>query len=133
MYYLDTNICIYFFKGTYPKINENILRVDPLDIRIPALVKAELLTGAYKSNRRELVLKQLDILFRTFKTEDFTDDMAKTYAEIRSDLEMKGKPIGPIDTIIASIVKHNNGTLVSHNIKEFERVSGLELVDWTVN
>ena len=49
---------------------------------------------------------------------------------IRADLESKGQPIGPYDTLIAGIALSNNATLVTHNPKEFERVNGLTIEGW---
>ncbi len=51
--FLDTNICIYFLKGTHPLVRNRLMEYGPEDIRIPALVKAELLYGAAKSARQE--------------------------------------------------------------------------------
>ena len=61
----------------------------------------------------------------------FGDSEAKHYAEIRADLEESGTPVGPIDMIIAAIVPASGGTLVTHNVSEFSRVSDLILEDWT--
>ncbi|MBW2177061.1 MAG: type II toxin-antitoxin system VapC family toxin [Deltaproteobacteria bacterium] len=51
--FLDTNICIYFLKGTHPLVRNRLMEYGPEDIKIPALVKAELLYGAAKSARQE--------------------------------------------------------------------------------
>ena len=52
-YYLDTNICVYYIKGKYPKLLEKLLSKHPNDIKIPAIVKAELIYGVQKSERKE--------------------------------------------------------------------------------
>ena len=130
MYYLDTNTWIYFLNGRSEQIRNKILNTDPSLIRIPTIVKAELLVGAYKSNNMEKVRDKLEILFHTFRTEDFTDEMTYTYAEIRSVLEKFGTPIGPNDLLIASIVVNKKGILITHNTREFERVQELQLEDW---
>lgn len=51
---------------------------------------------------------------------------------VRSYLEVKGIIIGPNDIIIASIVKANNGVLITNNTKEFARVKGLNIMDWSL-
>ena len=48
-YYLDSNICVYFLKGQFPSIMENIQNTNPVNIKIPSIVKAELLFGAEKT------------------------------------------------------------------------------------
>jgi len=60
----------------------------------------------------------------------FDDAAALVYGEIRSTLEKAGTPIGPNDLMIASIARTHGVILVTHNLKEFSRVPGLELEDW---
>ena len=61
------------------------------------------------------------------------DDLAATKAaEIRANLAALGTPIGPYDLLIAAIAIVNNLTLVTHNTREFERVSELKFEDWEV-
>lgn len=96
-------------------------------------MKAELLLGALKSknpkNNRNIVLDFLDFL-DPFEILGFNDVDSEIYAEIRSNLELKGIPIGPNDLLIASIVLHHNGILVTNNEKEFSRINTLKLENW---
>jgi tRNA(fMet)-specific endonuclease VapC len=63
---------------------------------------------------------------------DFTSEAAFTYGRVRSDLKQKRTTIVPLDTLIAAHAKSENCTLVTNNTKEFERVDGLPLEDWTI-
>ncbi|MCW7470527.1 type II toxin-antitoxin system tRNA(fMet)-specific endonuclease VapC [Leptospira kanakyensis] len=130
-YFLDTNICLYFLKGKNDKIENNIKKLNPNRIKIPSIVKAELLLGALKSQNpkknQSTILNFLD----PFEIIGFNDIESEIYSEIRSDLESKGLPIGPNDLIIASIVLSNNGILVTNNEKEFSRILSLKLENWT--
>lgn len=130
-YFLDTNICIYFLKGKNDKIENNIKKLNPNRIKIPSIVKAELLLGALKSQNPKknqgTILNFLD----PFEIIGFNDIESEIYPEIRYDLELKGLPIGPNDLIIASIVISNNGILVTNNEKEFSRIKSLKLENWT--
>ncbi len=130
-YFLDTNICIYFLKGMYPRLKDNLLNHNPQMIAIPSMTKAELLYGAEKSQKKEENLEKIGKFLKPFEIKGFNDDEAEIYAIIRSKLEMKGTPIGPNDMIIASIVLANNGVLVTKNIKEFSRIDDLKIEDWT--
>lgn len=56
---------------------------------------------------------------------------AEHYADIRGRLEKKGKVIGPADLIIAATARAAGAVLVTHNTKEFSRVPGLQIEDWT--
>lgn len=129
-YFLDTNTCIYFLKGKKVNIENNIKKLNPNRIKIPSIVKAELLLGALKSQNpkknRDIVLDFVD----PFEILGFNDIESEIYSEIRSNLELKGLPIGPNDLIIASIVLNNNGILVTNNEKEFSIIQSLKLENW---
>ncbi|MBM3788553.1 MAG: type II toxin-antitoxin system VapC family toxin [Acidobacteria bacterium] len=60
----------------------------------------------------------------------FDEMAARTAARIRLDLEARGSPIGPIDTLIAATALAHGAILVTHNVREFERVAGLIIEDW---
>ena len=130
MYFLDSNTCIYFLKGMYPSILEELRQRRPEEIKIPAIVKAELLLGVEKSKQKKKNFELYSKFFEPFEIISFDNKSAILYAKIRASLEEKGKIIGPNDILIAAIVMANNGILVSHNTKEFKQVSGLQLVDW---
>ncbi|EMS83314.1 type II toxin-antitoxin system tRNA(fMet)-specific endonuclease VapC [Leptospira noguchii] len=129
-YFLDTNICIYFLKGKNENLKKNIRKLNPNRIKIPSVVKAELLLGAFKSNdnrkNREIVLSFLD----PFEIIGFNDIESEIYAEVRSNLEIQGIPIGPNDLLIASVVLSSNGILITNNEKEFKRIPNLKVENW---
>ncbi|MBE8365327.1 type II toxin-antitoxin system tRNA(fMet)-specific endonuclease VapC [Leptospira borgpetersenii] len=129
-YFLDTNICIYFLKGKGENIEKNIRKLNPNRIKIPSVVKAELLLGVFKSNdqkkNREIVLSFLD----PFEIIGFNDIESEIYAEVRSGLEIQGIPIGPNDLLVASVVLSSNGILVTNNEKEFKRIPNLKIENW---
>ncbi len=129
MYLLDTNTVIYFFKGL-GQISKNLFLHSPKEIFIPSIVLYELEVGIAKSNNPNKRKKQLNLLLEQIQIIDFSTREAKESASIRATLEMKGTPIGPMDILIAGYAKANNLTLVTHNIKEFERVDKLMIVDW---
>lgn len=130
MYFLDTNICIYFLKGVYPAIQEKMQNLHPPQIKIPSIVAAELLYGATKSIRKKENLENVQKFLIPFEIIPFETQAAETYAEIRSVTEAKGISIGPNDLIIASIVMANEGILVTNNTKEFGRIKNLKIENW---
>jgi tRNA(fMet)-specific endonuclease VapC len=132
IYFLDTDTCIYFLNGAYPKLTEHFRARSPLNIKIPAVVKAELLFGVEKSKHKKTNGKKYEYFLNTFATVGFADAAAERYALIRNKLEKAGKLIGPNDLLIASIVLAEGGTLVTHNKREFKRVPGLLVEDWTI-
>lgn len=60
-----------------------------------------------------------------------TRDSVDIAAEIYADLRSKGMPLDDIDILIGGTAITNNMTLVTHNRKHFDRIDGLEVVDWS--
>ncbi len=129
MYLLDTNTIIYFFKGI-GDIKKTLFSHSPKDIYVPSIVIYELEVGIAKSNNSRKRKEQLDSLLSDINIVDFSQKEAKSSANIRALLEKAGTPIGPIDTLIAGCALSNNLTLVTRNIKEFQRVDGLKVENW---
>jgi tRNA(fMet)-specific endonuclease VapC len=132
MYFLDTNTCIYFLKGQYESLIKKFKEKKPEEIKIPSIVKAELLFGIEKSKKKKENRIIYEKFLAPFEIISFDDNTAIQYSQIRSNLEKKGKIIGPNDLIIAATVLSWNGILVSHDIKEFKQVIGLNLEDWVI-
>lgn len=129
-YFLDSNICIYSLKGISEKLFKKILSIEPNNIKIPSIVKAELLLGAEKSLKRKENLKIINEFLTPFEIVSFDSKAAEKYSIIRADLEKKGKIIGPNDLIIAATVSANSGILITNNTKEFKRVKNLLIENW---
>ncbi|GHV41991.1 nucleic acid-binding protein [Spirochaetia bacterium] len=130
MYFLDSNICLYYLKNRYPPLSRKLTATAPDKIKIPSIVEAEIFTGVEKGARqtsREL----WEEFFAPFEIVPFDHEAAGKYALIRASLEQNGTIIGPNDLIIAATVMAKNGILVSHNTGEFKRIPGLSLEDWT--
>jgi tRNA(fMet)-specific endonuclease VapC len=128
-YILDTNTVIYFFKGM-GQVADNLLKTAPKDIGIPAVVIYELEVGLGKSKSPAKRRKQLQTLVNLVTVIPFGEQEAQAAAKIRTSLERLGTPIGPIDNLIAGTAVAHRCTLVTHNCKEFNRIKGLEVVDW---
>jgi len=130
-WFLDSNICIDCLRGKAPLVMRTLQTLEPSQVKIPALVKAELLVGAAKSAQPERNRELVDLLLAPFDIIPFDDAAAIVYGQIRSNLEQVGQRIGFNDLIIAATVIAQNGTLVSANTKEFCRIEGLDLETWT--
>jgi tRNA(fMet)-specific endonuclease VapC len=130
IYLLDTNTCIKYLNGSLLSIRDRIEKNNPNDISICSVVKAELFYGAMKSQNSNKNMIKLKKFFDRFFSFSFDDEASRVYGNIRSKLERAGTPIGPNDLMIASVAISNHLTLVSHNVREFERVKDLLLEDW---
>jgi len=129
-YLLDTNVCIRYLNGQSPGVRKQLESVEPDDLALCSVVKAELFYGALKSARPERNLQRARRFTDRFTSLPFDDLAALEYGDIRSVLEKSGTPIGPNDLLIAAIARAYDLTLVTHNVAEFTRVPGLELEDW---
>lgn len=132
IYLLDTNVCIHLLNKKHDVILQHLRQHSPADIALCSVVKAELLYGARRSQRPEANLQLLKAFFAPLQSLPFDDDCAEHYGQIHADLLTLGKPIGPNDTLIASIARAHDATLVTHNTHEFSRVAALRLQDWEV-
>lgn len=130
MYLLDTNACIRLLNGTSPALVDRLSSTPRTQVRLSAVVKAELLYGARRSQRVAENLRLLDEFFATIASIPFDDSCADEYGKIRFELERTGTPIGPNDLMIAATARAHGLTLVTHNRREFARVPELRLEDW---
>lgn len=132
-YLLDTNICIYLINRR--PHHEAVLRhMDGLmygDLLISSITIAELRYGVAKSARPEQNREKFEGFIERFEIVAFDDATAAVYGNIRAGLENAGTPIGPLDTLIAAHALCLQCTLVTNNVKEFGRVPGLKIENWT--
>ena len=126
---MDTNTLIYYFKGQ-GQIAKNFANVSPQEIGISRIVLFELQVGIAKSTSPAKRTQQLQQLLSRVNLVPFDRDSAVAAATIRAQLEQQGTPIGSLDVLIAGTALAFQATLVTHNVKEFSRVSGLAIADW---
>ena len=126
---LDCSAVIHYFKGV-GRVAENLQRTAPHELAIPAVVLYELEAGVARLDNPKRRREALNLLARAVRILAFDEAAAKAAAAIRTELERKGRGIGPMDTLIAGTALANSATLVTHNTREFARVLGLRLVDW---
>lgn len=129
MFALDTNILIYFFKGE-GRVAERLLAQPPTRIAIPTLVVYELEVGIAKSTSPERRVEQLGELVDTVTLLPFHREAASEAAAFRAELEAIGRPIGPLDILIAGTAAAHAATLVTRNTAEFARIDRLSVEDW---
>lgn len=132
IYFLDTNICIYYLNNSNSAISARLEELPTANIKIPSMVAAELLYGAEKSGKREYNIKIFKAFLSIYEIINFDDKAAEHYSVIRADVERKGQIIGSNDIVIAATVLANDGVLVTHNVDEFSRIRQLKTEDWTV-
>jgi tRNA(fMet)-specific endonuclease VapC len=127
---LDTNICIYMIKNKPPEIRERFALFSPGDIGISAVTVAELQYGVAKSTAKEKNALALEAFLLPLEIVSFEQESARIYGKIRAHLERQGSPIGGMDMLIAAQAIAQSLTLVTHNLKEFQRIPELRLETW---
>jgi tRNA(fMet)-specific endonuclease VapC len=129
-YLLDTNICIYLIKGNFPSVVSRFKQCAMTDIGVSAISVAELEFGIAKSGlaKNRITLDRWLMQIQQFP---FDNAAAKAYGVLRAQLQSKGTPIGSLDMLIAAQAIALQVTLVSNNLREFTRVQGLKVENWT--
>lgn len=129
-YLLDTNVCIRYMNGRAPAVLQHLQALQPTDIVVCAVVKAELFYGAHRSHNPERSLAIQRQFLQPYRSLPFDDAAAEIAGQLRAQLASSGTPIGPHDLQIAAIALANGCTLVTHNVREFGRVPDLSIEDW---
>jgi tRNA(fMet)-specific endonuclease VapC len=129
-YLLDTNICIYIIKKKPEKVFKKFTEMPFGSIGISSITLAELQYGVMKSSHPIKNQDALEKFLTPLQIFDFGHDQTIIYGKVRADLEKKGTPIGPLDTLIASHAISLNLTLVTNNEREFKRIPELLVENW---
>jgi len=127
---LDTNICIYIIKNKHEQVKEKFKTYSIGDLTLSIITVSELYYGAYKSQYIEKNLLALEHFLKPFNIAEYDIKTSIEYGKTRASLEKSGKVIGGLDMMIASHAKSLNMTLVTNNIREFEKVEGLIVENW---
>jgi tRNA(fMet)-specific endonuclease VapC len=133
-YLLDTNVCIALINETSSKVRAHFMRASrrKATLATSTIVVHELWYGVAKSelvgrNARALAA----FLSRDVAVLDYSAQDAQAAGEIRAELERQGQRIGEHDTLIAGQAFSRNLILVTANTREFARVKGLIVEDWS--
>jgi len=128
-YLLDTNIVIYVIKQR-PRIALDRFNREHGHMAMSSITLAELIHGAEKSNDPSRNLAAVEDFCSRLVVLPYGDKAAWHYGSIRAALEKMGMTIGVNDLHIAGHARSEGLTLVSNNLREFERVPGLVLDNW---
>ena len=131
MLVLDSNTISYYFRGD-PQVVPRLQALRPAELGVPAVVEYELRYGLLRlpQEAAEPRLAALVQFLRPMQMLPFDSECAALAARIRVDLEAAGTPIGPHDSLIAATALRHQATLITRNVREFARVSGLQWQNW---
>ena len=128
-YLLDTNICIYLFRGKY-EIDRRIELVGEENCSISEITLAELVYGAEYSRdpvKNHRLVNQLVEMISVIPVYD----AISIYGRQKAKLRREGRLIGDFDLLIGSTSIANKMVMVTQNVDEFVRLEGITIEDWT--
>lgn len=131
-YLLDTNICIYVQRARPPSVLARFAALNAGDAAISTITWGELVYGAEKSTRRESVLDALREFTSFVPVMTMPADAGAHYGALRARLERSGEIIGNNDLWIAAHALAAGLVMVTNNEREFSRVPGLAIENWTL-
>jgi len=130
-YLIDTNILIFLCNSKSEKLERRFRRHRPEDFFVSSITVGDLIYGVNKSKQREPNLHAILKILSPFTVLDFDSSDGWQYGELRAELEAKGKVGGGNDMLIAAQAKRRKLAVITNNTKEYKRVSGLKVVDWS--
>lgn len=128
---LDTNICIYIRQRRPARVLSRFEQIKAGEAVLSVITYGELLYGAAKSQHRQTAMERLRDLVSFLPVMALPEGAADQYGAIRALLESRGETIGGNDLWIAAHAKCANLVLVTNNEREFRRVPGLKVQNWT--
>ena len=133
LFMLDTDTCIFLMRGASQRLEAKVQSVPLAQQVMSAVTFAELSYGVQASATAKRKQNQaiLDSLALHLAVLDWPQDAAKHYAEIRADLKKRGAQLGAADLMIAAHARAMGAIVVTNNVKDFGRVKGLEVENWT--
>jgi tRNA(fMet)-specific endonuclease VapC len=127
---LDSDVCIDVLRGRSPSIRSRLERLSPEEVAVSAIVAGELWTGVSKSTQPERSRSAISAFLAYVSVLDWPAEAAPSYGKLRAQLESSGRSIGAMDLLIAAHAIHEGAVLVTRNLSEFRRVSGLKVETW---
>jgi len=131
MYLLDTNVCVVVIRRQPPALIQRLTSHAPDGVAVSTITVAELQFGVAKSQAPAKNQAALDHFLVPLDILPFDHAACEAYGRVRADLERRGLAIGSLDTLIAAHALSLGAVVVTNNVREFSRVSGLVVEDWT--
>jgi tRNA(fMet)-specific endonuclease VapC len=125
---LDTNAVRRFIDGE-PRVVERVIRHMPSAFCLSVVTEAEMLFGVARHPEATKLKERVYAALATFAVLPWTSSVATTYAELRADLERRGRPLAPLDMMIAAHSLEQGAILVTSD-RALVAAPGLTCEDW---
>jgi len=132
MYLLDTNIFIYALKGV-PEVRAHLEKHRSESLAVSVVTLMELYYGAHKSQHKEANLARVRAIEEAFEVLPLGAECVEVFGLLKASLERSGSSLDDFDLMLAAVALSHNLTLVSNDLKHFQRIEGLMLVNWAVS
>ena len=129
-YMLDTNICSYVLRSRPPSVKARFDEAGPGALTISTVVLAGLLYGAARHPSAAAIRREIGDLTCRLDVVSWDEAAAEHHGAIRATLEKRGTPLGAMDMLIAAHARSRGATLVSNDVRHFDRVEGLLVANW---
>jgi tRNA(fMet)-specific endonuclease VapC len=130
LYLLDTNTVSFHIRKSSAALQRRLRRVDAAKVALSVVTEMEVRYGLAR-NPKLRVAALVEEFLDGITILPLDSSVARTYARVRAKLESKGRPIGPLDLMIGAHALSIGATLVTNNTREFRRIRGLTVQDWS--
>ena len=130
MYLLDTDTSIFLLNRKHPSVEQKLRSLGRDDVGLSTITVAELHYGARHSVKKEANETRVRIFASSLQVFPFDEEAAVLFGATKEDLISRGEMIGTMDLLIASVALAKEATLVTHNLREFQRIPALKCEDW---
>lgn len=127
---LDTNICSYVLRRRPASVKQRFDEAGPDVLAISSVVLAELLYGAARHPDGAVIRREIRDFVSRLQVLPWDEAAAEHYGDLLAGLERRGRPLGAMDLMIAAHARSRGATLVSNDVRHFERVEGLLVANW---
>lgn len=129
-YLLDTDTCIYWLNGRQ-SVRDRLLVVGWTEVGICVITAAELYYGAYNSSRVVENLTRAEQFIQHLPVLPLNDNALRRFGELKAEFRRIGRSIADFDLLIASVALAESYILVTNNTRHYERITGIQLENWT--
>jgi tRNA(fMet)-specific endonuclease VapC len=130
---LDTNVAVELIRARQPHLRQRLLEAERAgeNIYLSVISLHELIYGARASGRPEHQVSMVERFTAGLLVADWSAADAIEAGQIRAELKMRGTPIGDLDVLIAGQARNRGWTVITANVREFARIDGLQIIDWS--
>jgi len=129
-YLLDTNVVSFHIRASSARLQRRLRRVKADSVALSVVTEMEIRYGLAR-NPSLKIAPLVEAFLAGMTILPLDSKVAVAYARVRSALESIGTPIGPLDLMIGAHARAVGATLITANVREFRRIPGLKIADWT--